>query len=191
MNPVGAFQFSVLLSPSPSTLFASTEQGLGGLQASAGAVTPIRFAEVSGIDSGVEIETYQEGGRNGNPLRFTRWGQFSNLVFRRGVTADHDLWDWYFKVQSSPTAPPRRDGFVLLQANTAGTAMPGIGGQPIAAWFFSNGLPERLTGPVLDAARNAIAIETLEIAHEGILRLQIGQIPGLAAFLEQVGGSKP
>jgi len=191
MNPVGAFQFAVLLSPSAAKLFQSTAEGTGGLQAKAGEVTPMRFAEVSGIDAGVEIETYQEGGRNANPLRFTRWGQFSNLVFRRGVTADYGLWDWYFDVQSKPHAPPRQDGFVLLQANTAGTDMPGIGGQPIAAWFFSNGLPEKLTGPTLDAARNAIAIETLEIAHEGILRLQKRQIPGLEAFLSQVGGSKP
>src|SRR5271157_1520908 len=39
---------------------------------------------------------------------------------------------------------------------------------PIAIWSFSNGLPEKLQGPGLNAKSNEIAIETLEIAHEGL-----------------------
>jgi phage tail-like protein len=186
MNPVGAFRFSVFLVDRPPGGIASPLEGLGALATAANAVTAVRFAEVSGIDAGMEVETYHEGGRNTNPLRFTRWGQFSSLVFRRGVTADNGLWEWYFQVQFQTGAPLRKNGFVLLQAGTAATALPGIGGQPIAAWFFSNGLPERLTGPGLDAARNEIAIETLEIAHEGLLRLGQGMIPGLAAFVERL-----
>lgn len=185
MNPVGAFRFSVLLADRPPGGIASPLEGLGALATTATAVTSVRFAELSGIDAGIEVETYHEGGRNTNPLRFARWGQFSNLVFRRGITADSSLWDWYFQVQFQPGAPPRKNGFVLLQAGTAATALPGIGGQPIAAWFFSNGLPERLTGPGLDAARNEIAIETLEIAHEGLLRLGPEMVPGLATFVQQ------
>lgn len=185
MNPVGAFRFSVFLVERPPGGIESPLEGLGAIATTATAVTSVRFAEVSGIDAGIEVETYQEGGRNTNPLRFARWGQFSSLVFRRGITADSSLWDWYMQVQFLPVVPPRRNGFILLQAGTSATALPGIGGQPIAAWFFSNGLPERLTGPGLNAARNEIAIETLEIAHEGLLRLGPAMIPGLAAFLEE------
>lgn len=186
MNPAAAFRFSVFLTDSPVGGIESPLQGLGTLAKTTSAVAAARFAEVSGIDAGIEVETYQEGGRNTNPLRFSRWGRFSNLVFRRGVTADSSLWDWYMQVQFLPVVPPRKNGFVLLQAGTAATALPGIGGQPVAAWFFSNGLPEKLTGPGLNAARNEIAIETLEIAHEGLLRLGQAMIPGLTAFVQQL-----
>jgi phage tail-like protein len=188
VNPVGAFRFTVFLVDRAPGGIASPVEGLPTLGAVSATVSPVRFAEVSGIDAAIEIETYHEGGRNTNPLRFTRWGQFSNLVFRRGITDDSSLWEWYQQVQFLPAAPLRKNGFVLLQAATAASALPGIGGQPIAAWFFSNGLPERLTGPGLDAARNEIAIETLEIAHEGLLRLAPSLIPGLTAFVARVEG---
>lgn len=183
MNPVGAFEFSVFFVQQPNRSFLSPEAGLATLGASS--VAPafrVRCAEVQGIDAGMEIETYHEGGRNTNPLRFARWGQFANLILRRGVTDDSSLWDWYFQVQFRSEAPERRNGFVLLQATTAQTALPGIGGQPVAAWFFSNALPERLTGPGLNARSNEVAIESLEVTHEGLLRLGPSLIPGLAAF---------
>ena len=190
MNPVAAFQFSVFM-VGPFPLGGAAPPGGLGLP-SPGAVAAaamgsiaVRFAEVTGIDAGIEIETYHEGGRNTQPLRFVRWGQFSNLVFRRGVTADSALWDWYAAVQFLPGPELRQHGLVLLQAGSAATALPGIGGQPIAAWLFLNGLPERLTGPGLHAQRNEIAIETLEIAHEGLWRLPPAMIPGLAAFTAQ------
>lgn len=184
MNPVGAFQFSVFLSDVPLTGRRSPRDGLGTLTpASVGATTRVRFAEVQGIDAAIEIESYQEGGRNSNPLRFARWGKFGSLVFRRGITDELDLWNWYFEVQFGSPRPRRKNGFVLLQAGSAATALPGIGGQPIAAWFFSNSLPERLTGPGLNARGNEIAVESLEIAHEGIVRLGTQMIPGLASFV--------
>jgi phage tail-like protein len=183
MNPVGAFQFSVFFVKRPPNGLASPTDGLVTLSAgSVGATLRVRCAEVQGIDAGLEVETYREGGRNTNPLRFPRWGQFANLVLRRGITDDTALWDWYFQVLFATQAPERRNGFVLLQATSAQTALPGIGGQPVAAWFFSNALPERLTGPALNARSNEVAVESLEVAHEGLLRLTPSLIPGLVAF---------
>lgn len=181
MNPVGAFRFQVFFVDPPAQGTDSPAAGLGQLTpASVGATTLVRFAEVQGIDAGIEIETYHEGGRNTNPLRFARWGRFSNLTFRRGITTNDALWKWYFDVQFGTAKPPRKNGFVLLQSPGAQTALPGIGTQPVAAWFFANALPERLSGPSLDAKTNQIAVESLEITHEGLLRLSPTFIPGLS-----------
>jgi phage tail-like protein len=116
------------------------------------------------------MEDYREGGRNIGPRRFPRWGRYPNLVLRRGVTSDTALWDWWADVITHsytialPTAKPlpRRNGVILLD---------GFDHKAVAAWFFSNALPERLAGPGLSARGNEIAIETLELSHEGLLRL--------------------
>jgi len=41
-------------------------------------------------------------------------------------------------------------------------------GVRVAAWKFSNGFPVKWEGPDLDASGNEVAIETIEIAHEGL-----------------------
>ncbi|MBX2796105.1 MAG: phage tail protein [Myxococcales bacterium] len=172
MNPVGVFQFSVFfLIRAASRTSASPQDGADGL-AEALQIQPARFASVSGLEAGMEVETYHEGGRNTHPSHFVRWGQFTTLTFRRGVTSDTALWSWYNQVQFGSEAPVRSNGFVLLHANARSTATAG--------WFFSNALPERLTGPTLDAASNQIAIESLELIHEGLVRLTPRQLEAVA-----------
>jgi phage tail-like protein len=180
MGPLAEFNFRVLFSApaAENRVFETAGNALAAVGAAAGAVLggaengTIRagFAEVSGLNSELEVEEYREGGRNIGPRRFPRWGRFSTLVLRRGITADSALWDWWGDVISrSYTLPsrglpsPRRSGVILLDGpdHKAG-----------AAWFFANALPERLAGPGLNARGNGIAIETLELSHEGLIRLR-------------------
>jgi phage tail-like protein len=179
MQPLPVFNFRVYFFQPPPE---STPLDAGDVVAAAAGfalttvspTTSVGFAEVSGLNSELEIEEYREGGRNIGARRFPKWGRYPNLVFRRGVTQDTFLWDWWADVIShsftltTTSAPPRRNGVILLEAanHTA-----------IAGWFLSNALPERLVGPGLNARGNEIAIETLELAHEGLLRLPATQLP--------------
>lgn len=126
------------------------------------------FSEVSGLNFETETEEYREGGNNTAALKFPKWGKFPNLVFKRGVTADPGLWAWIEQVTSGPGAPNRKNGIITLsdRGAPAGPVRP-----PIAAWFFRNGLPEKVQGPALNAKGNEIAIETLEVVHEGLTRI--------------------
>lgn len=177
--PLTTFNFRVLFSPEvPQNPALDSGDALAAAGAQAALVVPaaaaggIRagFAEVSGLNSEIEMEDFREGGRNIGPRRFPRWGRYPNLVLRRGVTDDRALWDWWADVithsytltRGSARPSPRRNGVILLD---------GFDHQAIAAWFFSNALPERLSGPALAARSNEIAIETLELSHEGLLRL--------------------
>jgi phage tail-like protein len=134
----------------------------------------VGFAEVSGLNSELEVEEYREGGRNLGPHRFPRWGRYQTLVFRRGVTTNTFLWQWWDDVITHSytltitRAPPRFNGVILLED---------VDHIVVAGWFFSNGLPERLVGPGLSARGNEIAIETLEVSHEGLLRLPVANLP--------------
>jgi phage tail-like protein len=177
MQPLTGFNFRILLSaPVKDTrLFETGSDALASVGVEAQVATVARagairagFAEVSGLNSELEIEEYREGGRNIGPHRFPRFGRYPNLVLRRGVTTDTTLWDWWgdviarsFTLEKGKPSP-RRNGVILLD---------GLNHQAVAAWFFANALPERLTGPGLNARSNEIAIETLELSHEGLVRL--------------------
>src|SRR6266851_3698329 len=90
---------------------------------------------------------------------------WSNITLQRGVGLSRDLWDWYFSYIRGQGR--RRDGLVMLLDDQR---------SPVMVWRFKRGLPVKWTGPNLVARSNEVAIETLEIAHEG-LEVQAG--PGL------------
>jgi hypothetical protein len=57
-------------------------------------------------------------------------------------------------------------------------------GLPIKVWYFRRGLPVRWLGPAFDAKTSAVAIEAIEIAHEGFLQYSAGV--GISAGLDLV-----
>ena len=179
MQPLPIFNFRVFFSPpapESTALDAGdalvTAAGLAGGTVSA--ANGVGFAEVSGLNSELEHEEYREGGRNIGPRTFPRWGRYPKLVLRRGITDSTFLWDWWADVVShsytltTTVAPPRRNGVILLET---------VDHKAKAGWFFSNALPERLVGPGLNARGNEVAIETLELSVETLLRLPTNNLP--------------
>ena len=116
------------------------------------------FQEVSGLGADLEVMAYPEGGVNDYvhqlPVRHS-WGR---IVLKRGLLIDTALWNWY-QAGLTQSLGARRDGTVILM-----TAQ----GIPAVAWNFRGGLAAKWTGPTFDAMRDAVAIESLEIAHQGL-----------------------
>ena len=71
----------------------------------------------------------------------------------------------------------------------AGAGLPLIDRTPVAMWMFHRGLPERVKGPQLNAKGNEVAIETLEISHEGLQRMSLSMIPGIANLNAALGAT--
>jgi phage tail-like protein len=200
-NPVPVFSFTVILTDvAPPGGPADALSGLGGLAVSvAKAVLTGSFSEVSGLNAEFDTEEYREGGRNNAPLKFVKWGKYPNIVFKRGVTFNTDLWDWYHQVLYGSDAPLRKNGIIMLTdrgggpsslaGGPTGLGLPVIDKLPVAVWMFSNGLPEKLQGPGLNAKTNEIAVETLEIAHEGLIRVGPSMVPGAGDVLSSVSAS--
>jgi phage tail-like protein len=198
VNPVPGFNFTVVfLDAKPITDAGDALAAAGGLAVGAAkALLTGTFSEVSGLNAEIETEEYREGGRNSGPHKFLKWGKYPNLVFKRGVTFNTDLWDWYYQVLYGSKAPQRKNGMILLtdrggvsSATGVPTALglPVVDKLPIAVWFFRNGLPEKLQGPGLNAKSNEVAVETLEIAHEGLTRMGPAMVPGVGETLAAVG----
>lgn len=143
---------------------------LGGLiLAVAGAQATAGFSEISGLEATMEAETYEAGGRNAGSLKFPGRVKWTNLVFKRGVLAyrdpadTSDFWAWlqgYLDGQGT-----RKDGTITLQ-NEAG--------EPALSWAWHRGLPVKWTGATMNATASQVAIEQLEIAHEGLTLVQSG-----------------
>ena len=115
------------------------------------------FSKCTGLDLETEVLDYQEGGLNQRVHRFPTRIVQKNLVLERGIV-DRELWYWY--MGSVPGRPiTTRSGSVLLLDGSE---------TPQLSWRFEQGFPVRIGGPQLAADQNQIAIETFELAHQGV-----------------------
>jgi phage tail-like protein len=131
------------------------------------------FSECSGLEMSMTPEDYKEGGNNGAVLKFPARVTWSNLVLKKGLGSSTRLWDWHYGFVIGKGK--RRDGLVVLLNELH---------VPNSIWFFRRGLPIKYSAPALNAAQNNVAIESLEIAHEGIFQLPfVGAASGLGSAI--------
>jgi phage tail-like protein len=121
-------------------------------------VTRAGFSEVSGLDSETVVIEYRSGGEN-VVRKLPGLTKFGNIVLRRGVTQDDELWNWRQSVVDGNV--DRRNGSIVLLDDQR---------TEVVRWNFRNGWPCKWEGPGLNAKTNEVAIETVEIAHEGLER---------------------
>lgn len=118
------------------------------------------FHEVSGLDSAVDVIEHREGGWNQSPRKLAGQTKHSNIVLKWGLNVDRDLIDWHQKIVDGDIE--RLDGSIVLLDRR---------GQETARWNFVRAWPAKYTGPSFSAEASDVAIETLELAHEGVRRV--------------------
>jgi phage tail-like protein len=159
-GPVANYNFEVRLLDS-ATILVSAAANLFGIDTSPDA----GFSEVRGLEGTWQLQDYPPGGVNGGVLRFPTRITWTNITLMRGVGLSKDLWDWYSSYVKG--TGKRRDGLIMLLNDRR---------EHVMVWKFKRGLPVKWTGPTLTGRGNEVAIESLEVAHEG-LEVQPG--PGL------------
>lgn len=113
--------------------------------------------------SSTDVVEYREGNESPTPRKLTGLNRFGPLVLEGGVTDDSvALFEWHLRVQEGKVDEARRDVAVVLLDQE---------GEPAGRWELVRAWPARYEGPVLDANRSAVAIETLEIVCEGVRRV--------------------
>jgi phage tail-like protein len=85
--------------------------------------------------------------------------KYTNIVLKRGWTADDKLWNWRKQVIDGNTKQARTTGAIILLDEAR---------NPALRWNFTAGWPSKWEGPALNAKTSEVAIETLEITHEGL-----------------------
>lgn len=121
------------------------------------------FSECSGLDASVEVFEIREGGVNDHLWKFPTRASHGNITLKHGVIYLYDdLWSWHYDFVKGKGK--RKDGIITLMDEAH---------RPAKVWKFAKGLPMKWVGPSLNASQSAVAIESLEIAHQG-LTLTVG-----------------
>ncbi len=145
-------------------------------------VLELGFLEVAGFSecSGLELETsvfeYPEGGRNSHLLRFPERGAIANVTLKRGIASGAGadaLFDWHRDVMhgtfSESENPNRRPGDPDQDIDRqVAIVLQDEAGQEVRRWRLRRALPVKWSGPELKAAASELAMETLELACEGV-----------------------
>ncbi|MGH8612114.1 MAG: phage tail protein [Gammaproteobacteria bacterium] len=116
------------------------------------------FSEASGLTTDTNITEYREGNeQQGTTRKLPGLIKYNNIMLKRGWTKDRSLWEWYKKVIDGKTQ--RASGAIVLLDEARNEAL---------RWNFREGWPSKWEGPALNGKTSEVAVETLEIAHEGL-----------------------
>ena len=120
------------------------------------------FKSVGGLKYETEIIPVREGGANNTTFQLVGATKWNNLVFKQGYTGDSALLKWreeWMMGGGSPGKMNRASGTITqLDGNL----------KERAKWSWVRGWPAKWEISEFDASKSEIAIETLEIAHEGL-----------------------
>ena len=122
--------------------------------------TKIGFTEVSGLDVETEVVEYRDGASpEYSKIKMPGMQKFSNITLKRGTFAsDNEYFDWWNTVKLNTIT--RRDITISLLNEEH---------SPVVTWKVKNAWPTKIQSTDLKADGNEVAIESMEIVHEGLI----------------------
>jgi len=119
----------------------------------------IGFTEVSGLDITTEVIEYRDGASpEYSKIKMPGQRKFSNITLKRGsFKSDNEFYNW-FNTVSLNTIERRNLTVSLLNENH----------EPVIVWKVKNAWPTKITPTDLKADGNEVAVESIELAHEGL-----------------------
>ena len=119
----------------------------------------IGFTEVTGLDVSTDVIEYREGSSpEYHKIKMPGMQKFSNITLKRGTfKGDNDFYKWWNTIALNTIE--RRNLVVSLMNERH---------EPVVVWKIKNAFPVKLQSTDLKSDGNEVAIETLEIAHEGL-----------------------
>ncbi|MDR0222460.1 MAG: phage tail protein [Oscillospiraceae bacterium] len=117
------------------------------------------FSEVTGFDASIDVVEYREGDMVPTPMKVQGLRKYGNVTLKWGATSSTVLVDWLMEGVNGPEN--RKTVTVTLMDATAADC---------ASWQIINAWPCKYTAPDFNASASEIAIESLELAHEGMTR---------------------
>jgi len=122
-------------------------------------ITRAGFTDCTGLDSTQAPISYREGTDSLTGRKIPGTNVYSNITLKWGLSDDRELYDWRQKAADGTVQ--RKNGSIVLLDDQ---------GNEKIRWNFVQAWPTKWTGPTFSAAGTAIAIESIDIAHEGVTR---------------------
>jgi phage tail-like protein len=119
----------------------------------------IGFTEVAGLTQENQLIEYRDGSfPEYSSIKMPGLRKFNNITLKRGITkSDNEFFNWLSTVKMNTVE--RRDLVISLLNEEH---------EPVMVWKVQNAFPVKVEGPGLKATGNEVAIESIEIAHEGL-----------------------
>lgn len=123
----------------------------------------VGFTEVTGLDFQVEPIEYREGSsKEYHKIKMPGMHKYSNITLKRGTfSGDVEFYTW-MKTISLNTVERRDITISLLNEEH----------EPVVTWGIKNAFPIKVQASDFKADGNEVAVETLELAHEGLAIIQ-------------------
>lgn len=123
------------------------------------------FTEVSGLATETEVIEYRDGNDpNQTARKIPGMHKVSNVTLKRGIISGNtELWDLRQQVVDGNVEDVRANGSIIMYDKN---------NVPVAEWEFQNAWPAKIEGPTLKADGNEVAIESLTIANESLVRIK-------------------
>jgi phage tail-like protein len=121
------------------------------------------FSECTIPDTTNEPIEYREGNEDTTVRKLPGLTKYGNITLKWGITNSLDLFDWRKQVMQGKMGDARRNIAIILHDEE---------GNPAARWEFREAWPSKYDAPDLNAKGNDVAIETLDVVHEGMERTQ-------------------
>jgi len=125
-------------------------------------ITQAGFNEVTFGDTSVEIQEYRDGTDPTHPRKLSGQTKYGNITLKWGITDSLDLYNWHKNILEKG-AKDNRKNIAIILINEAGDDK--------ARWEIENAWPVKYDPPDFNAKGNDIAIETMDIVHEGYKRV--------------------
>ena len=119
----------------------------------------VPFQEVSGLDIEAQIIEYRHGNsKEFSTIKMPGIKKTGNVTLKKGVfVKDNGFWDWFNKIKMN-----------TIERQTVGISLLDEAGAPTMVWTLNNAWPTKITGTDMKSDGNEVAVETVEIAHEGL-----------------------
>ncbi len=119
----------------------------------------IAFQEVSGLDIEAQIIEYRHGNsKEFSTIKMPGIKKSGNVTLKKGVfTKDNRLFDWFSKINMN-----------VIERKTVVISLLDENGKNTMVWTLNNAWPTKITGTDMKSDGNEVAVESIEIAHEGL-----------------------
>lgn len=122
------------------------------------------FSEATFSDTTTNAGEYREGNEHLSLRKFLELTKYGNLTLKRGTINSKEIYEKWRKLVEQGKMKDARKNIAVILLNEDGN--------PEARWEFEDAWPIKYKAPDMNAKGNDIAVETLEIVHEGMKRVK-------------------
>jgi phage tail-like protein len=128
-------------------------------QVSWGKTSKMSFQEISGLETETQAIEYRHSNSKAySTIKMPGIAKYGNVTMKKGIfSKDNKFWDWYKQITMN-TIERTTVVIQLLDENQ----------NPTMTWTLANAWPAKISGSNLKSDGNEVAVETIEIAHEGL-----------------------